>query len=336
MRNNSGTTVGAFTGQTLQAIQTALNGLGAGVFTTGNIYVLDPLNGSDFSGDGSFDKPVQTLAAAYALCVTGNNDVVLLVGNGLTTATARLSAGFTWAKNATHLIGMAAPVMVSQRARIAPTTAVIAFTPFFTVSGNGCVFQNIQWFMGFALGIANQIGMVVSGGRNFFKNCSIQGIVDDDSVSGDSAGSRSLKITSTGENVFEDCTIGADTRARSTSNATLEFAAGTARNVFRRCIFPFFTDNAGVLGIVATGNASMDRWQTFEDCQFINAVKSTSTTMTVLASCTTASPGGMLLFNTPTVLVGITDYGDANALSNSFIRQSGASAATEGIAIAPS
>ncbi len=192
--------------------------------------------------------------------------------------------------------------------------------------------------MGFALGTANQIGMVLTGSRNVFKNCAIQGICDDDSVSGDSAGSRTLKIglAGSGENLFEDCVIGADTRARSTSNSTLEFTADTARNVFRRCIFPFFTDNAGVLGILATGNGSMDRFQSFEDCQFINAVKSTSTTMTVLASCTTASPGGMLLFNTPTVLVGITDYGDANALSNSFIRQSGTSAATEGIAIAPS
>lgn len=335
MQNNSGATVGAFTGQTLQAIQNALNGLGAGVFTTGNIYVLDVVNGSDTAGDGSFQRPLGTLRRAYDLCISGNNDVVLLVGNGLTTASARLSAGFTWAKNATHLIGMASPVMVSQRARIAPTAAVVAFSPFFTISGSGCVFQNIQWFMGFALGTASQVGMVVSGGRNYFKSCSIQGIVDDDSVSGDSAGSRSLVIDGQGENVFEDCTIGADTRARSTSNASLEFKGGTARNVFKNCLFPFFTDNAGVLGIVATGNGAMDRWQDFENCRFINAVKSTSTLMTVLASCTTAAPGGLLLYNTPTVLVGITDYGDANALANSVVRQSGASAATEGIGILP-
>lgn len=335
MRNNSGTTVGAFTGQTLAAIQAALNGLGAGIFTTGNIYVVDAINGSNTAGDGSFEKPFATLRAAYDQCVSGNNDIVLIVGNGLTTASARLSATFTWAKNATHLVGMASPVITSQRARIAPTSGALVFTPFMTISGSGCLFQNIQWFMGFALGGANQIGLDVTGGRNVFRNCSIQGIVDDDSVSGDSAGSRSLRIGATGENLFENCTIGADTRARSAANASVEFTGGSARNVFRSCIFPFFCDNAGVLGLIATGNAAMDRWQSFENCQFINAVKSTSTVMTVLGSCTTNAPGGLWLFNTPTVLVGITDYGDANALANSIVRQSGASAATEGIGIAP-
>lgn len=336
MRSALGTTVGAFTTQTLAALQQALLGMSAGIFTTGNIYVADAINGSDASGVGTFESPFATVDQAYAQCVSGNNDVVLLVGNGLTTATWRRSATFTWAKNATHLIGVAAPTLVSQRARIAPVAGAVAFSPYITISGSGCVFQNLQFFMGFALGTANQIGMLVTGGRNVFKNCSIQGIVDDDSVSGDSAGSRSLKISGTGEHLFEDCTIGADTRARSTANATLEFAAATARNSFRRCIFPFFTDNAGVLGILATGNGSMDRWQTFEDCMFINNVKSTSTLMTVLFSATTASPGGFLIFNTPTVLVGITDYGDTNGLANSVVRQSGASAATEGIGILPS
>jgi hypothetical protein len=305
------------------------------VFTTGNIYVLDVINGSDASGDGSFQAPFASLAQAYAQCVSGNNDIVLLVGNGATSATARLSAAFTWAKNATHLIGMASPVLISQRARIAPVSGTAAFTPFFTISGSGCLFQNIQWFQGFTTGAVNQICMVLTGSRNAFKNCHIAGMGDNESAQ--SAGSRSLKIGSggSGENLFEDCTIGVDTITRTQANASLELAGATARNVFRRCLFPFMTSAAGVLGILGTGNGCCDRSTIFENCIFDNAVKSTSTTMTVLASFTTASPGGLLLFNTPTVLIGITDYGDANGLANSFVRQSGASAATEGIGIAP-
>ncbi len=92
--------VGAFTGQTLASIQAAIDSFSAGLFTPGNIYFLDPANGSDASGVGSLAAPFQTLGQAYAQCVAGNNDCVVLVGNGATTGTARLNAAFTWAKNA--------------------------------------------------------------------------------------------------------------------------------------------------------------------------------------------------------------------------------------------
>lgn len=334
MRSNSGTTVGAFTGQTLQAIQNALNGLGAGVFTTGNIYVVDVINGSDASGDGSFQKPFGSLAQAYAQCVSGNNDVVLLVGNGGTSATARLSAAFTWAKNATHLIGICSPVLISQRARIAPTSGVTAFTPFFTISGSGCLFQNLQWFQGFSTGTTSQICMIVTGSRNFFKSCHIAGMGDNESAQ--SAGSRSLRIGSggSGENVFEDCTIGVDTITRTQANASVEFAGATTRNTFRRCLFPIMTSAAGVLGILGTGNGCIDRSQIFDDCIFDNAIKSTSTQMTVLGSFTTASPGGMVIFK-KCAMVGVTKFGDTNFLANSFLDMPVVSAAAGGLCLAP-
>lgn len=325
--------VGAFTQADVDAIQANFGAIGAGILTTGNVYYVNPVSGSNTAGDGSLAKPFAGIAQAYAQCVSGNNDVVALIGNGGTTGTARVDSSFTWAKSATHLIGICSPTIYSQRARIAPTSTTTAFTPYWTVSGSGCIFQNIQWFMGFTTGTTSQIGMIVSGSRNVFQNCHIAGMGD--TASAQSAGSRSLVLTGGGEHLFLNCAIGIDTVTRTQANASLEFAAATARNVFRGCYFPFQTSAAGVLGILATGNGSMDRHQVFENCMFINNVKSTSTAMTVLASCTTASPGGMLLFVGDQTLVGITDYGDTNGLANSFIRQSGTSAATEGIAIAP-
>ena len=79
----------------------------------------------------------------------------------------------------------------------------------------------------------------------------------------------------------------------------------------------------------------MDRFQLFKSCQFINAVKSTSTTMTVLGSFTTAAPGGMVVLNQCTV-IGATDWGDANFFSNAFIEGQTGVNSTSGLAVAPS
>lgn len=327
--------LGAFGAQTAAALSASFSSIAAGLFTTGNVYYVNPVSGSDTAGTGSLAKPFRTIAQAYAQCVSGNNDVVALVGNGAASGTARVDASFTWAKNATHLVGICAPVLVSQRARIAPTSTTAAFTPYWTVSGNGCIFQNIQWFMGFTTGTTSQIGMVVTGGRNYFSHCHIAGMGD--AASAQSAGSRSLVIGSAGagENLFEDCTIGLDTVTRTQANASVEFTGATPRNTFRRCQFPLMTSAAGVLGILGTGAGCVDRSNIFEDCTFDNAIKSTSTQMTVLGSFTSASPGGLVIFKN-CAMVGVTKFGDANFLANSFLDSSAPSAAAGGLMVAPS
>jgi hypothetical protein len=284
--------------------------------------------------DGSSaSQAFQSLGVAYAACTAGRNDTIVLMSDGATTATARVDAAFTWAKNATHLVGFCSPVLLSQRSRIAPTSSTTAFTPFFTISGNGCIFQNIQWFHGFATGTTSMLNVVVSGGRNYFVNCHIAGMGD--AASAQSAGSRSLKISATGENLFLNCTIGIDTVTRTAANASVEFASATARNVFRGCVFPFVTSAAGVLGVLGTGAGCVDRFQVFDNCLFINAIKSGSTTMTVLGSLTNAAPGGLLLYK-QCVLLGIGEYGDTIALANSYIDGFPGAAATSGIAVNPS
>lgn len=305
-----------------------LGGQGAG-----QSFFLDVVNGDDDNDGKSPGNAFATLQAAYDACTAGKNDVVFLIGDGATTATARLSANFDWAKAATHLIGISSGVNISNRSRIAPTAAVAAFANFFTVSASGCLFQNIQWYQGFDTGTTAQICLTVTGGRNLFLNCHVAGMGD--AASAQDAGSRNLKISGTGENMFVDCTIGIDTVTRTAANASVEFASATPRNQFLNCTFPLMTSSATVLGILGTGNGCVDRFQTFKDCLWINAIASTSTVMTVLASFTTASPGGLLLFFRNT-LVGVTDYGDTNGLANSYIDGLTGAAATSGIAVNPS
>ncbi len=87
------------------------------------------------------------------------------------------------------------------RARIAPFSTSTSFTPFFTVSASGCVFQHVQLDAGFTTGAATSIGVLVSGQRNLFKNCHLVGMSD--AASAQSAGSRSLKLSGAQENLFQ-------------------------------------------------------------------------------------------------------------------------------------
>ena len=324
-----------------------IGGIG-GIPFSGNWYFVDPVNGAD-GNDGSADYPLATLYAAINRATSGNNDVIVLMSNGAASGTARLSTALAqtinsaatsgtlnWNKNATHLIGMGAPTRVGQRARIAPptgtyTAATFGADTFINVTGAGCLFANIDIFVGFSTGSASMIGVLEAGGRNAYQNVNIQGMGDAASAGG--ANARTLKITSQ-ENTFTDCVLGLDTVARSAANATVELASGTARNSFIGCTFPFQTSAATPLGVLASAASAIDRWQLFQQCTFINNIKSTSTQMSALATLP-ASAGGLLLMKDCT-MVGITEFGsDATTLGQIYVDGASVVAATSGIAVNP-
>lgn len=326
-----------------------IGGVG-GVPFSGNYYFVDPVNGAD-GNPGTTELPLKTLYGAHAKMTAGNNDVAIIVGDGSTTATCRLSLALaqavdssattgklTWSKNACHIIGMTAPTRFSQRARIAPpsgtyTAATFNSADFISVTASGCYFGNFSVFNGFSTGGAAQRCWVDTGGRNYYENIHFGGMGD--AASAQDAGSRSVVLSgTTGENTFKACTFGLDTVTRTVANASLEFAAGTPRNTFEDCTFVFQTSADTPLGILGTGAACMDRFQTFTRCKFINNVESTSTAMAVLASMTNAAPGGGLLFKDCT-MVGITEFGDATALTVSYVDGGAPTAATSGIAVTP-
>lgn len=325
-------------------------GMGGAPFFTGRWFFVDPVHGVD-GNTGAADNPIASLYQAHALMTAGNNDVAVIVGSGSTAATIRLSLALAqsvtpaattgtllWTKNACHIIGMAAPTMVSQRARIAPPTGVYTAATFGSalfvdVTAQGCYFGNFSLFNGFSTGGAAQICWKDEGGRNYYDNVDFGGMGD--AASAQDTGSRSLLISgTTGENTFDGCNIGLDTVTRTVANASLEFAGGTPRNTFRNCNFSFQTSAATVLGIITSGAAAIDRWQKFDRCTFINNVKSTSTAMTALATMA-ASAGGLMLFKDCTC-VGITAFGsDATTLAQQYIDGPVPTAATTGEAINP-
>ena len=314
---------GAYTLSDAKVISQALAAQGFG--TTGNIYYLDPKTGvaganglapqaiPGQQGTG----PVATLAAGYALMASGNTDVLVLIGDGTTNATARLSAGFTWSKNAAHFIGICSGSRVSQRARIAPTLAVAGFANFFTLSGNGCYFANLEFFQGFTTGVAAEICMTVSGQRNTFNNVSISGMGDTSASAGAAdTGSRNL-LLSAGENYFLNCSIGLDTVVRSVANYSVEITGNSARNMFEGCIFASDCSSANAAAILTAAAAAIDRYTMFRGCIFINAIQSGATSVTGVIKMA-ASAGGMMVLQ-DTWSVGYASMGfDATSLAQIY------------------
>lgn len=326
-----------------------IGGIG-GLPLTGNWWFVNPAAGSDAYDGTSPQTPFQTIYRAYAAATAGNNDVIVLIGNGSTSGTARMSTALaqaansaattgtiTWAKNATHLIGVTAPTGISNRARFAPPTGTYTASTFgnngnmFNVTASGCIFANFSVFNGFSTGSASQIAWIENGGRNYYQSVQFGGFGDTQSAQG--TGARALKVMGAGENTFVGCTIGLDTVTRTVANASLEFAGATPRNKFVDCDFPMVTSSASALFIVGTGAGSIDRWEKFQRCLFYNAVDSTSTTVSTVASLNAAA-GGSLVFNNCTA-AGATKWGDAGALANSYVDNAPPTAATSGLAVNP-
>lgn len=294
---------GAFTPSAARAIQAAI--LGAGFGTTGNVFYCDPVNGLDTNNGqnaaalGAGVGPVMTLAAGYALLRNGFNDVLVLIGNGQASGSARITS-FTWAKNAAHLIGVCAPSAVSQRARIAnPTTTGLTITAnFFTVSGNGCLFSNLSWFQGAGsgqTGIAAAILMIITGSRNAFLNCDFEGM-GDTTASAD-AGSRNILISSGGqENYFQHCNVGLDTVQRTNANASVEIAGGGPRNIFENCTFLIDSSDGLQYMVLGANAAALDRFLLFKGCLFLNSLNSGSTILAAIFHLV-ASVGGLIILD---------------------------------------
>lgn len=254
----------------------------------GNYFYVNETTGSDGNTGGAQD-PLATLTRALALCTSGNNDVVFVTG------TIHVSATVAWNKNNTHLIGLAGPIQTNPRARISQTGTTV-FTPLVNVTGRGCIFTNMGAFHGFVDAVT-QICWADSGGNNYYSSCSFLGMANATGAAAQT-GSRSLTVGGggSGENTFENCQIGLDTVARSAANYSLEFLSGSPRNTFRNCIFPCFA-TATSPAFINAGAASIDRFQAFDNCYFINEIKSGGSSTLAQAFNVSSSSGGVIFMN---------------------------------------
>jgi hypothetical protein len=266
------------------------------------VYFVDGARGSS-SGSGEFDSPLNTISAAYAKCVTGQHDVVIVLAS---TSAVNETAAITWSKNLTHLIGVGANTHAAQRTRIVCNATDLS--PFITVSGYGCIFKNLYLWQG-KDDVHSLINVSVTGNRNHFVNVHFAGgghatqAID---------GGMSLQISGGSENLFERCTVGVDTISTGTGMCALSFAAtgGAARNVWRDCLFTLYSGHAGTIFVELLGNSGIDRYQIFERCQFINL---SATAMTeAFAVAAGFDPNNKRVLLKDCALIGATDWDSNN------------------------
>jgi hypothetical protein len=300
-----------------------INTLAASIFPSqGNIYFVNPEFGNDVANDGSRNAPLQTLARALALATAGQNDIIFLCATSNTAAntTDYQTQTLNWNKDLVHLIGVNAGSQFGQRSRIAFDSAFTGAGNLFTLSANGCLIANIEFFMGVAS--VNPIGcMSISGQRNHLSKCQIAGMGN---AANDISGSYSLQLNGAQENLIEDCVIGQDTvqLGAGTSNSVILFSnnagTGCTRNTFRKCQIMLDTSSATACLFLRSGATAMDRVNRFDDCVFINAVSSGSTALThAMAITTGTSPAGMIVLSGTTGLVGASGW-NTTASGNVF------------------
>ena len=280
---------------------------------TGNYFWVDETNGSDGNTGGPTD-PFATLTQALAKCTANNNDVVFMSGS------VHVTASVAWSKAKTHLIGLSPPSQNSRaRIAIANTAATSgAVSPLVNVTASGCWFQNIEAFNGINQA-ATQVAWANAASENYYKNCNF--IQTGNATAAAQAGSRALTVGAGDENLFEGCTIGGDTLVRATNaNATMEFLGGSARNVFRNCVFQsWVTDASDVQVLVNAGG--MDRYALFEQCTFHNF----GTAMTVAITNTSGGgPNGNIILNN-SIVIGATAIASSGQV---YVNQVSAAGAT--------
>lgn len=293
-----------------------------GLPSVGDIWYVDAANGSDSAGGATRDDAFATVAAAYSAATANQDDVILIVHGGGSGRTSETTA-ITWAKRYTHLIGATGPTAQDARAGISFGTG-----GSLTISENGCIFKNLTFN-----GTTDiNVPVTVSGSYNSFIGVDFKGSLN--GTTGDDAAARALYINGGQENYFAGCTFGADTFARSTTNATVEFANAASRNVFTGCRFIMHADNVGPNHILLTGTSAIDRWLEFNDCTWYSFWENDADKVTHVMDLSAQTATGHVLLTGNNTMIGFDDW-EASASSKLYLSGFNTATATVGIAISP-
>ena len=217
---------------------------------------------------GTFNKPMKTVQAAFAECITGRGDIIYVMADSNASAdvTEDISSTLTWSKDAVHLIGLTTPSMVSQRARLNQLSTATGVSPMINVTGNNCTFANMQFFQGVA-DATSLINVQVTGQRNYFDNVHFAGVGN---ATMSAAGCCSLKLNGAQENVFRHCVIGVDTATMDGDGRNMICDTDATRNLFEDCLFQAFISATQACHVEIADTTGIDRWLWFKNCQFIS------------------------------------------------------------------
>lgn len=280
-----------------------------GIPLTGSWFFVDYQYGDDGNGVASGrtatggqtggappNAPMKTLAGAHSLCLAGNNDVVVIMSDGTTASTQRTSATIAWTKNATHLLGMAAPVMQGNRARISTTAGLTTnVNPLMSVSAADCIFANFSFFQGVGQATTDEQLINITGLRNYWSNVQFGGMGHANGAA--RAGSYCILLDAAEENSFDGCTIGLETIQRSAANASVRVRNGAHRNNFRNCDFAMAASQTSPLALdLNASNALNGGSMQMTNCSFRNLLGISGAATPAVVATIASDVNGVLYF----------------------------------------
>jgi hypothetical protein len=111
-----------------------------------------------------------------------------------------------------------------------------------------------------------------------------------------------------GNNYFEGCTIGGDSRMRAAANCILNINTNGVQNVFKDCVFMFYTNTADTFFIyVSSGAGVQNRWTLFDNCTFIAYSVNWATSATVAVKFQYSGGNGHRLLFKDCSFMGVAD-----------------------------
>lgn len=263
-------------------------------------YLVDEVSGSDSNPGKSFESPLATIVEAEDKTAGDQNDTIFMLPGDTAEAPA---ATIAWDKDYVHLIGLGGDLPgMGQRCRI-EAGADVDISPVLTVSGQGCIFKNLK-ITNMKDANTDSGCVLVSGNRNYFKNVFFGGMGH--ATPAARAGSYSLSVSGS-ENYFENCVIGLDTILRAAANGELLLSG--AHNHFKNCQFQSYSETQGKFMVIVTAGDDL-RYNTFEDCLFINHSANWATTLTDVFSLPAGAPTYNIVMKGNNIMVGFTGWAD--------------------------
>lgn len=294
----------------------------------GNVYFVDATNGVDGNSGLSADQALKTIAAAYALAVSG--DTIALSTN----ASHALTAGLPVTKSRINFIGLDfSGRQVQQGARIEITGAVdTAYVCKNTGVRNS--FVNIKFIMSSTH--ANALTVFQDGGEGtLFANVScVFGVINN--LGGTTAHEF---LAGSDSATFVDCTFGNDTLLTSGARSVFHIDQVTTgqefkSNILQNCNFVISSSSSTATFVRLDAVGDILFTNVFKDCTFLASIDSAGGAAIAEASQTgTSTVKGGLYYVRPAVF-NVTDFATATGgrnVNTQVVAAVSVAAAVEGI-----
>lgn len=243
-----------------------------GIMTTGTVFWVDADNGSDTDDGLSANTAFKTIAKAYSMVTTNNNDVIMLSANAAHVQTSMLDI----TKNRVHFVGASlrgGSYGLGARSRITMgDSTVSADIALMKNTGVGNTFTGIKFDSSST--VAASLYCVAEGGEyaiydgcEFYKSTDLNETAAAEVLNnGDSAQWLNCVFGSTANE-----TVGAVIRANMLLTATI--AGSKCRdNIVDNCIFMCKAGNTAKVMVYGANATDVERLFYMKNCLFFNSI----------------------------------------------------------------